>query len=623
LSPDLLAPLEGISVPLFIVGELSSDRTHIVLMAAGREVEVASASRLMQTCTPAAKASKPAGGLVIPLSWGATVQLASTFGHAWKPQPRLATWIAEQITARLATDVDQAAWPAWALPEGLVPRSYQLSAAQLIANQGGGLLFDEMGTGKTVSAILGVRELDRLGRDPFPCVVVSPASVVDGWVEHFSNWMPGVRVTPWRGTPAQRRELIGSAEVYVSSYDTARNDARSADKRESPLMALSARTLISDEMHRLKTRSAKQSQAVRRLAKKAEHFIGLSGTPITHHPGNLWPALVCLEPAAWPSYERWANRYLLTIPGDYGENVLGLHPAREAEFRLGLLGQTRRVAKADVLTELPPKIYSVRTVELPPDWRQVYDSMESEMLASLPDGEELSVMGVLAQLTRLSQLACAPADVTTTVEVVNTMGLDEEVIHTTVALKAPSWKVDALLDVLEERCDPGGGAGGSGEQVVVFAPSRQLIVLAGAAAVEAGYRVGYVVGGQKMPERTEVVKRFQAGELDLLCVTTAAGGEGITLTAARTCVFLQRPWSMGEAVQCEDRLHRIGAERHDSIEVIDIVAANTIDTRVRAVIREKGKQFSDLVQDPRVVETLLGGAGVSRRKVERRLRVVS
>lgn len=613
-------------MPLFIVGELSADRSHIILMAAGHDVEVAAASRQMQLCTPHAKASKPAGGLVVPLSWGATVQLASTFGHAWKPQPRLAAWIAEQITARLAADVDQAAWPEWSLPAGLVPRSYQLSAATMLANQGGGLLFDEMGTGKTVSAILGVRELERLGRDPFPCVVVSPASVVDGWVEHFRNWMPGVRVVAWRGTPERRRELIGLAEVYVSSYDTARNDARTADRRESPLLALGARLIIADEMHRLKTRSAKQSQAVRRLAKKAEFFIGLSGTPITHHPGNLWPALVCLEPTAWPSYDRWANRYLQTIPGDYGETVLGLAGPREPEFRLGLLGQTRRVAKADVLTELPPKIYSVRTVALPPQWRRVYDAMESDMLAALPDGEELSVMGVLAQLTRLSQLACAPADVETTVDLVDVAGRDEEIVHVKVSLKAPSWKVDALLDVLEERCDPGGG--GQGEQVVVFAPSRQLIMLAGEAAASSGYRVGYIVGGQSMAARTETIARFQRGtELDVLCVTTAAGGEGITLTAARTCVFLQRPWSMGEAVQCEDRLHRIGAERHDSIEVIDIVASNTIDTRVRAVIREKGKQFSDLVQDPRVVETLLGGAGVSRRKVEGRdrhgLRVVS
>ena len=44
----------------------------------------------------------------------------------------------------------------------------------------------------------------------------------------------------------------------------------------------------------------------------------------------------------------------------------------------------------------------------------------------------------------------------------------------------------------------------------------------------------------------------------------------------------------------------------------DIVAENTVDTRVRAVLREKAGQLADLVQDPRVVAELLGGASVTR-----------
>jgi SNF2 family DNA or RNA helicase len=147
--------------------------------------------------------------------------------------------------------------------------------------------------------------------------------------------------------------------------------------------------------------------------------------------------------------------------------------------------------------------------------------------------------------------------------------------------------------------------------VVTFTPSRQLVMLAADAARKAGLQVGLVVGGQAMAERTDTVNAFQAGKLDLLCATTGAGGVGLTLTAAGTVVFLQRPWSIVEALQAEDRCHRIGSEIHDSIEVIDIVAASTIDSRVRAVLREKAGQLADLLQDQRIVTELLGG---SRRK---------
>jgi SNF2 family DNA or RNA helicase len=118
-----------------------------------------------------------------------------------------------------------------------------------------------------------------------------------------------------------------------------------------------------------------------------------------------------------------------------------------------------------------------------------------------------------------------------------------------------------------------------------------------------------------MAERTSYREAFQRGELDLICVTTGAGGVGITLTRSDCAVFLQRPWSLVEATQSEDRLHRIGAG-HDSIDVIDVIAKNTIDSRVRQVLKTRAGQLSDFVKDPRIVAEILGGASVTKlRKV--------
>jgi SNF2 family DNA or RNA helicase len=73
-----------------------------------------------------------------------------------------------------------------------------------------------------------------------------------------------------------------------------------------------------------------------------------------------------------------------------------------------------------------------------------------------------------------------------------------------------------------------------------------------------------------------------------------------------------------ESLQAEDRAHRIGSEIHDSVEVVDIVARDTVDTRVRAVLRERAGQLADLVQDPRIVTALLGGASVTHHQPERK-----
>jgi SNF2 family DNA or RNA helicase len=577
--------------------ELTADGAHIVLIGTGPDPAIERMAQLLQLATPLIKPSDPPGALVLPTTWAAVVQLSHMFGPMWRPGPRLLAWLAGEMARRTPGEGGLS----FELPEGLTPRPYQVDGARMIGALGRALLFDDPGTGKTITTILGLLERATAGHAVFPAVVIAPASVVDPWIEAWRNWAPHLLVNAWRGSPEQRKRLAArtgstAAHVLVSSYDTARMDAA----KNGPLARISPRTVVVDECHLIKSAHAGRSIAARRLAKRAANFVALSGTPITHHPGDLWPTLEALAPLAWPSGERWKARYCMTIPGDYSAKVIGLNEATDGEFRATLLGQHRRVAKADVLAQLPPKVYSVRSVELPAAYRTAYDAMERDMITQLPDGGELSVMSVLAQLTRLSQLASAAADVTVTTEP-GADGEDHE--HVAVRLKAPSWKVDALLEVLAERPD---------EQVVAFAPSRQLMLLAGQQAEAKGIQVGYVVGGQSMRERTETVEAFQRGKLGLLCATTGAGGVGLTLTAARTVVFLQRPWSLVEATQAEDRCHRIGSEIHDSIEVIDIVAAGTIDARVRSVLQGKAGQLAELLQDPRIVTQLLGGLNLRK-----------
>jgi SNF2 family DNA or RNA helicase len=517
--------------------------------------------------------------------------------------------VEEQIRRRTTQPAELYVKP----PPGQVPRSYQVTAAAMMREVGSCLLFDDPGTGKTWSTVLGLVERAAQRYPVLPIIVVAPASVVDPWVEHFRSLAPFWRVIAWRGSPQRRRKLMHTADVYVASYGTAVRDAPGQlDKdgkriKSRPLLDLGPRSIVADEVHKIKGTATAQSQAVRRLAELAHRdggmFVGLSGTPITHTPGDAWPALYALEPGAYPSKDRWVTRFCQFIRKDYSVEALGFAQHREQEFRLTILGQNRRVAKADVATELPPKVYVPRFVDIPSNWRKAYDDMAEDMLAQLPDGGELAVFDILTQFSRLSQLASAAADVSySESEVFNPdTGEYETKTHTHVQLKRPSWKVDELMEIMEEE---------QASPVVTFAPSKQLVMLAADQAKEKGLRVGYIVGGQTARDRTANREAFQAGKLDLICVTTGAGGVGITLTRSDCCVFLQRPWSLVEATQSEDRLHRIGAEVHKSIRIYDIIARNTIDSRVRSVLKQRAGQLSDFVNDPRIVAEILGGAEV-------------
>src|SRR5262249_15733448 len=182
----------------------------------------------------------------------------------------------------------------------------------------------------------------------------------------------------------------------------------------------------------------------------------------------LQPRIKFLADDWLPSVERMLNRWALSIEQDYGQPlILGLNPHTANEFYACLLGQWRYLARADVLDE-PPKAHYVREVTLPATWRRVYDDVQAQMLAELPNGDALPSFGTLQQLSQLLQLTNAAGDVTITEGIDQRTGLTRKHYH--VSPKLPSWKVDALLDLLAERHP---------KPVVVAAPSRALIELAG------------------------------------------------------------------------------------------------------------------------------------------------
>lgn len=573
-----------------VFGEISADGGHIIVIVSGDAHELKQVAAALHKMTMTLDASDPPGALIGPLTWATVCQLGHTFSGStlgkWLPGPKLEAWTIAELLRRTA-----ATSPAGVkLPEGLAPRPYQSQAAQLIGAGGRFLLFDDPGTGKTVSTVLGLLERQALGHEIFPMVIVVPSwDVGDVWARHAREWAPSWPSPNMYGGKDRR---LGWGGLAITTYATSRLDAATV---KGPLARLRARSVIADEVHYAKNENSQQSLALRRITEHAATFVGLSGTPITRDTGDIYPTLAAMDPLSWPSRKKMVKRYLMTEEGEYSDTIEGLSPLMEPEFRAVLMGQYRRAAKADVLGQLPPKVYSVRRVELPPQWRKAYDGMAAQMLAELPGGEELEVMSVLAQLTRLGQLASSACDVTVTAEVDKETGEKKEKV--VVSPRAPSWKAEALLEVLSER---------PGQQVAVFANSRQLIDVTGAECRAAGYKCGFITGTQGKRARRADIDGFQDGKLDVILATAGAGGLGITLTAAGTVVMLQRSWELDKAIQPEDRAHRIG-QQNECVEIIDIVARNTVDDRVRELLRVKGGQLSQLVKDPRIARELMGG----------------
>lgn len=86
--------------------------------------------------------------------------------------------------------------------------------------------------------------------------------------------------------------------------------------------------------------------------------------------------------------------------------------------------------------------------------------------------------------------------------------------------------------------------------------------------------------------RIEVARRFNADPaMQLLLLTTAVGGLGLTLTGADTVVFLDSDWNPFRDRQAMDRAHRLGQRR--AVTVYRLLARGTLEERVMALQRFK------------------------------------
>lgn len=88
-------------MPATVIGELTADESAIVLMATGPAHEQAYLAQLLQLLTPLIKQTDPPGALVLPATWPAVVQLAGTFGEAWRPGLALSAWLARQVSYQI------------------------------------------------------------------------------------------------------------------------------------------------------------------------------------------------------------------------------------------------------------------------------------------------------------------------------------------------------------------------------------------------------------------------------------------------------------------------------------------------------------------------------------------
>lgn len=309
--------------------------------------------------------------------------------------------------------------------------------------------------------------------------------------------------------------------------------------------------IIADECHAIQNRKSLQTKALKRL--RTWYKTGLSGTPAYDKPDDLWSILNWLYPDYWRSYWSYYNRHITWVDYDGYRTIVGVQNQKELQQQMSGFYIRRR--KEDVLPNLPEKYNSKLYVDLTAKQARAYESMRKDMLAWVGEHETEPIAApiVIAQLIRLQQFSGSHGYIDPDTD--------------KMLMAEPSSKLDEVMRIIQE----------TNEQIVIFSQFSQMIKLLGKRLEKSDISHGLFIGDTPTKQRAEIINRFQDGHLRVFAGTIAAGGVGITLTAASTVVFIDRSWSAATNLQAEDRLHRIGQK--NAVHVIDIIANGTIDSK--------------------------------------------
>ena len=467
------------------------------------------------------------------------------------------------------------------------PYPFQDAGSRFLAMNPGAGLFDECGLGKSKTVLDAFGMLQAVG-EVESMLVVCPASLVRNWTDEIRKHSDFTYVALTETSGKLRKSdtwavadsdgdhdrvsaytLMTIADITIINY---------AKMRSLKVRRLLPKfdVLVCDEAHRIANYRAQQTRAIMNLEPRPRYRFALTGTPLAERPEDVWTIGQWLT--GWRIFPRklkdFKARYIRSIPittrdGRSFPKFLGYQNLEELGGKVAQFSLRR--TKADVLPDLPPKLFTTRRYPMVAEQEKAYENMRKEMVAWLRGMSEeewqLEARNAMVQAGRLRQLASNLAHVG---------GTDS------------GGKYDGLAELLDDVAP-------APQKCVIWSAWRSGVEIAAKRiASEMGTNaVSWVHGGMALYQRNAVVAWWkEIPQCRFLVATPHSLGEGHNLNAASVEVVLDAPWSYLLYTQALDRLHRIGQQ--NPVTVVNVLATyrdgrDTIDAAVISKLQAKAE----------------------------------
>lgn len=453
---------------------------------------------------------------------------------------------------------------------------YQREGVLALLNERSHILGDDMGLGKTLQMLCTVPDQGR-------ALVICPALVKGGFAAEVKRWRPDLVpvILSGRGSfrwPEQGEVVITNYEILPGKSTTIGIDLGDLSRPPTGV------TLLVDEIHRCGNSQTLVTARIGALAglvlDHGGRAYGATGTLMRTAPPNIWAILgaLRLRPRSFGSWANFTGAF-----GAYQDRFGGWTwpancPDGAAE---GLSKVMLRRTKSAVAKDLPSCTTTDLPVTVSASLLKSLDKIAARTLAKL-HARKIALYAKTLDEVLDEDMQKAMADGATIGEI--------SAVRETLAMAKLPAALEYVADMEAQK-----------EPLLVFSAH---VAVAEAIGSRPGW--GLITGSVSPEARTEIVRKFQAGELLGVAGTIGAMGVGVTMTRAAQVLFVDLSWTPADNAQARDRAHRHGQER--PVNVIRLVASHAIDQRIAQVLAEKIERNDSSVEAASVDENFTAPA---------------
>lgn len=434
-------------------------------------------------------------------------------------------------------------------------------------------LFLPIGTGKSLTTLEYLYELNPSTH----VLIVGPKPVMRStWVDEIEKWGYPFRtkslITGPRGGALSRAKRLERYEevftdpptIYFISRELVSDLVDNLPKRSGrPIWPFPI--VILDEAHAFKNAASKRFRALRRMLPAIDRLVELTGTPSPNGIMDLWALLYLIDGGArlGRTITEYRMRYFNAHPLDNSRGII-YTPKRGAADAVHERIRDVVLSIDGVAKTLPPVTYDDECVQLSPDERVVYDTLQEKLVLQFIDGDSVACKNKAVLASRLAQIASGTLYVNDTTE-------EYKVVH--------ERKLDRTLEIVES----------AGSPVLVayrFKSDRAELMR---------YLTERKVDVRTFDGSREMVADWNDGKIPVMLIQPASAGAGLNLQrGGHTLVWYSIPNNYEHYLQTNGRIYRTG--QTEPVFIHHVMADVDAERDMMRALMRKDRQETALLE---------------------------